>query len=45
MPGAIHAAMELICKRERELLVGRSTSVERRALKEALHTLDALKML
>ena len=45
MSGAIRTATDLIARRQREFIVGRSTSFERRALKEALHTLDALKML
>lgn len=45
MPAAIRSAVNLITSRQREILVGRSTALERRALKEALHALDALQML
>jgi hypothetical protein len=45
MPGGIRAAEELISRRQREIFVGPSTSLERRALKEALHALAALRML
>lgn len=38
----IEAAEELIRRRQRELLPGPSNALERRAMKEALHALQAL---
>ncbi len=45
MPGAISTAVNLITKRQSEVIVGPSTALERRALKEALDVLEALQML
>ncbi len=45
MPATIRSAVNLISNRQREILVGPSTALERRALKDALHALNALQML